>query len=80
MSPKLKSVRHTIKCVYIHLYDYRGEILFYKDFWKNKSIEKKEIKIIAIKNCFKQVVIVNLFFCLEMFHEFRNKLSIYVTS
>ena len=28
---------------FLHLYDYRGEVLFYKFFWKNKGIKKEKI-------------------------------------
>ena len=39
----MKSVLHTIICVFMPLYDYRGEVLFYKDVWKNKCIKKRDI-------------------------------------
>ena len=42
---KTKSNLHTIICDYVPLYDYRGEVLFYKDFGKNKGINKKEFRV-----------------------------------
>ena len=35
-----KSNLHIIICDYVPLYEYRGEVFSYNDFWKNKCIKK----------------------------------------
>ena len=46
---KLKSILHTIICVFVPLYDYRD--FLYKDFWKNNGIKKIYFKSAAILHC-----------------------------